>query len=326
MTLGVAGVLAGVGTSLLKSRWRPSDPVRRDAIGRAITRHLAHPAKGELAMTRPPRFENLVPQCGTRTQTRSSRNASKALSRQLGRWSRSRPGFVVDVGCGHGTWLAAFQECGITDLTGIDGPWVKTEDILINATQYRSFDLAQPFDLERRFDLALSLEVAEHLAPASASSFVDSLVRLAPVVLFAAAIPGQGGVMHVNEQWPGYWVALFNERGYVAIDAIRPQIWDTPRSRVVVRAKTSCCLSNLVSLPIRSGAERTAWALIQSERSCIRGCTTVCVRRKPKRPSASCAAESHSLYDGQLDGMCCVVGSRNRHPDASLSSRSSGCD
>lgn len=59
MTLGVAGVLAGVGTSLLKSRWRPSDPVRRDAIGRAITRHLAHPAKGELAMTRPPRFESL---------------------------------------------------------------------------------------------------------------------------------------------------------------------------------------------------------------------------------------------------------------------------
>ena len=37
-----------------------------------------------------------------------------------------RPRSVVDVGCGHGTWLAAFQECGITDLTGIDGPWVKT--------------------------------------------------------------------------------------------------------------------------------------------------------------------------------------------------------
>jgi SAM-dependent methyltransferase len=137
-----------------------------------------------------------------------------------------RPRSVVDVGCGHGTWLAAFQECGITDLTGIDGPWVKTQDLLINSTQYRSFDLAQPFGLERRFDLALSLEVAEHLPPASAASFVDSLVRLAPVVLFAAAIPGQGGVMHVNEQWPGYWVALFNERGYVAIDAIRPQIWD----------------------------------------------------------------------------------------------------
>jgi GT2 family glycosyltransferase len=47
MTLGLAGVLAGIGTSLLKSRWRPADPVRRDAIGRAITRHLARPAGGE---------------------------------------------------------------------------------------------------------------------------------------------------------------------------------------------------------------------------------------------------------------------------------------
>ena len=103
---------------------------------------------------------------------------------------------------------------------------VRTEDLLINATEYRSLDLAQPFGLERRFDLALSLEVAEHLPAASAAGFVESLVRLAPVVLFAAAIPGQGGVMHVNEQWPGYWAALFNEHGYVAIDAIRPQIWD----------------------------------------------------------------------------------------------------
>jgi SAM-dependent methyltransferase len=137
-----------------------------------------------------------------------------------------RPKSVVDVGCGHGTWLAAFQECGLTDLTGIDGPWVKTQDLLVEATKYLSYDLAQPFAIERRFDLAVSLEVAEHLPPTSAASFVDSLVRLAPVVLFAAAIPGQGGVMHVNEQWPGYWAALFEERGYVAIDAIRPRIWD----------------------------------------------------------------------------------------------------
>jgi SAM-dependent methyltransferase len=137
-----------------------------------------------------------------------------------------RPRSVVDVGCGHGAWLAAFQECGITDLTGIDGPWVKPQDLLVEAAEYRSCDLAQPFDLERLFDLAVSLEVAEHLPRPSAATFVDSLVRLAPVVLFAAAVPGQGGVMHVNEQWPGYWVALFDERGYVPIDAIRPRIWD----------------------------------------------------------------------------------------------------
>ena len=60
----------------------------------------------------------------------------------------------------------------------------------------------------------------------SASKFVDSLVRLASVVLFAAAIPGQGGIMHVNEQWPGYWVSLFSQHGYTAIDAIRPLVWD----------------------------------------------------------------------------------------------------
>jgi GT2 family glycosyltransferase len=51
MTLGLAAVLAGVGTSLLKSRWRPADPVRQDVIGRAIARHLARAAEGDAPAT-----------------------------------------------------------------------------------------------------------------------------------------------------------------------------------------------------------------------------------------------------------------------------------
>ena len=35
-----------------------------------------------------------------------------------------RPGSVVDVGCGLGGWLAAFQACGVEDILGIDGDYV----------------------------------------------------------------------------------------------------------------------------------------------------------------------------------------------------------
>jgi hypothetical protein len=44
------------------------------------------------------------------------------------------------------------------------------------------------------------------------------------VVLFSAAIPGQGGTGHVNEQWPKYWRQLFAARGFRLLDPIRPLV------------------------------------------------------------------------------------------------------
>src|SRR6185436_3241542 len=78
-----------------------------------------------------------------------------------------------------------------------------------------------------RFDLVVCLEVAEHLPSEHAKPFVESLVRLAPAVLFSAAIPGQGGTHHINERWQDYWAALFNSYDYVPIDCIRRVVWQT---------------------------------------------------------------------------------------------------
>lgn len=77
------------------------------------------------------------------------------------------------------------------------------------------------FGPRRNFDLAVSLQVAEHLPPSSAKGFIDSLAKLAPVVLFSAAIPLQAGAEHLNEQWPEYWAALFKTHDYLPIDCIR---------------------------------------------------------------------------------------------------------
>jgi hypothetical protein len=57
---------------------------------------------------------------------------------------------------------------------------------------------------------------------------VDSLVHHAPVVLFSAAVPFQGGEGHVNEQWPQYWASLFHERGFRVVDCLRREIWSHP--------------------------------------------------------------------------------------------------
>jgi SAM-dependent methyltransferase len=136
------------------------------------------------------------------------------------------PTTAVDIGCGLGTWLAALQalvpNC---EVTGVDHPDVVRADLLIPPERFVPADLEKPIDLKRRFDICISVEVAEHLERKCAPEFVRTLVRHSDQILFSAAIPGQGGSLHVNEQWPSYWIKLFSEHGYRCFDFIRPQIW-----------------------------------------------------------------------------------------------------
>jgi SAM-dependent methyltransferase len=135
------------------------------------------------------------------------------------------PRSVIDLGCGIGVFLSAFRESGVTDVVGVDGHWVDQGRLKIPAEDFLSADLREPFTLDRTFDLAISTETAEHLPPSSAESFVDSLTRLAPVILFSAAVPFVPGNLHINCQWPSYWTRLFSARGFSAADAIRKRIW-----------------------------------------------------------------------------------------------------
>lgn len=136
---------------------------------------------------------------------------------------------VIDFGCGVGGWLAAFQKHGVTDLLGIDGDYVPRDMLHIRRDQFLAMDLTAIRAPSRKFDLACSLEVAEHLPEESSDQLVEALVAAAPVVLFSAAIPSQGGVHHVNEQWQSYWAEKFERHGFVAVDCIRPLIHQDPR-------------------------------------------------------------------------------------------------
>lgn len=139
-----------------------------------------------------------------------------------------KPNSVIDVGCATGAWLSVFKEHGIQDILGLDGH-ASHSLLLIGETQYRQIDLSTPFELGRKADLALSLEVAEHLPAECAVTFIQSLVKIASVILFSAAIPGQGGTNHRNEQWPEYWAELFCVHGYIPIDCLRLRIWRNER-------------------------------------------------------------------------------------------------
>jgi SAM-dependent methyltransferase len=140
-----------------------------------------------------------------------------------------QPHSVVDVGCGVGTWLSLFKDHGAARILGIDGAYIDSSSLLIPRDCFRAVDLNHPVDIDEKFDLAVCLEVAEHLSKTSAEGLIRFLVRLAPVILFSAALPMQGGTHHVNEQWPEYWAALFKRFGYTQIDAVRKFIWKNPQ-------------------------------------------------------------------------------------------------
>lgn len=96
--------------------------------------------------------------------------------------------------------------------------------MLIPEDQFKSADLCNPVGIDRRFDLAQCLEVGEHLPLTASRTLVASLTAASDRVLFSAAVPGQGGEYHINEQPLAFWQSLFAERGYRAFDFVRPQL------------------------------------------------------------------------------------------------------
>jgi SAM-dependent methyltransferase len=157
---------------------------------------------------------------------RSIAPASKASARLMIPivYSFIQPQSVVDVGCGVGAWLHVWQQNGVDDYLGIDGNYAQSH-LCIPSKKFFAANLEEQIECNRKFDLAISLEVAEHILPEHAAIFIESLCALADVILFSAAIPGQGGVLHHNEQYPQYWADLFARNGFTGYDCLRERIW-----------------------------------------------------------------------------------------------------
>jgi SAM-dependent methyltransferase len=139
-------------------------------------------------------------------------------------------GSLVDFGCGAGGWLRAATEligeriAAEPRVLGIDGPYAKPFAVCERA-EFRFQNLEARVSEVGRFDIAISMEVAEHLTANRASTFVEDIVASSDVVLFSAAIPGQGGDNHINEQWQSHWVHEFARLGYRCFDVLRPEFW-----------------------------------------------------------------------------------------------------
>ena len=132
---------------------------------------------------------------------------------------------VVDVGCGTGSWLSAALNLGVKEVHGFDGDYVNRGMLRIPSDAFTPINLAKGIPELPRSDLCICLEVAEHLPSDMAEDLVRALVKTSDMVLFSAAIPGQGGTSHLNEQWQSYWARKFKHHNYCSIDIVRRLHW-----------------------------------------------------------------------------------------------------
>lgn len=140
-------------------------------------------------------------------------------------WQFIKPMSVLDVGCGRGAWLKAYEELGCEDLTGFDGSWLDQTKMISSKIKFKSTDLNSIFSVEKKVDLTMSLEVAEHLDPEKSRQFVECLTTTSDVILFSAAYEYQGGTDHINEKKHSYWAKIFDTLDYKVYDIFRPHFW-----------------------------------------------------------------------------------------------------
>ena len=147
---------------------------------------------------------------------RSAQNVINILKQYI------MPESVLDIGCGVGTWLKAWQEEGCQNIHGIDANVMPDDMLCVSRDRIEIVDFEKSLLNPGRFDLAMSLECLEHISEKRALYVADILASSADILLFSAAIPMQKGTNHINCKPLQYWVDFFKKKGFFCFDIIRP--------------------------------------------------------------------------------------------------------
>jgi cyclopropane fatty-acyl-phospholipid synthase-like methyltransferase len=156
----------------------------------------------------------------------SAKTSAEVMARSL--IAEFRPKTLVEFGCGAGALLAEFKTGGV-DVLGLEYSDAGLRLCKERQLNVRKFDLTRD-SIADRFEIAASIEVAEHLPAAFADRLVQVVSGAAPLVVFTAATPGQGGNEHVNEQPHEYWIEKFRNRDMEFDEAVSERIradWKT---------------------------------------------------------------------------------------------------
>ena len=150
----------------------------------------------------------------------------KPFANRLATWIKENinPKKVVDIGCGPGTYVYSLRDNNV-NAYGYD-----IDDRIDGKDYLKKLSL---FEVNDKSDVVICLEVAEHIETSLSDSIVDSIIRNVNddgMIIWTAAIPGQGGVGHINCQTKEYWEDKFISRGFHRDCAIESKLLEYIRS------------------------------------------------------------------------------------------------
>ena len=142
------------------------------------------------------------------------------------------PNSLIDIGSGQGVWLRSFSKKFETvsrtvalDLQPHESSFF--DELRQSGTNFEfievDFEISSKLP-EENFDIAICLEVLEHLTTETAIEVAKEIGRKCSLVIFSAAITGQGGTGHINERKFSYWMDLMRSQGFVVLDVFRPAL------------------------------------------------------------------------------------------------------
>lgn len=124
---------------------------------------------------------------------------------------------AVDFGCGNGDIVNSLRMYGVQPY-GIEGSECAREYSVLRPGEMLIHNLCEPLPnglFKGQIDLGICLEVAEHLPEVGGLNLLDSLTSNCDILLFGAALPGQGGIGHITLRTAGWWAHRLDIRGFL---------------------------------------------------------------------------------------------------------------
>lgn len=161
------------------------------------------------------------------------------------------PKSAADLGCATGDLVQGFLDLGL-DAYGIEGSAAAVPHLACPVDRVLVHDLREPLPafmrapwtvFNEKLDVVTCFEVAEHLEPEAAPTFVDTLVSLSDHLVLSACPPDVNGrpptKYHLNEQPPAYWEHLFSREGFKRnqdVEALFKEAWHPWRKKYGIAA------------------------------------------------------------------------------------------
>lgn len=145
-----------------------------------------------------------------------------------------RPTTVVEWGCAIAAELHYLELLGVK-VKGLDASTYAVQHGLVEVEQA---DLRKPYSYGKKYDICICFETIEHIRQEYEAVVLKNLVSASDIVLIS--VPWKvGGLHHVNEQPPEYWVGRFRKLGYYFDDKM------TQKLKTEVRGGKGWIIKNL---------------------------------------------------------------------------------